>query len=140
MGAVEVVAEVSRQSPVVGYRSDPIRNERARMERAWNWSQRRWRRPALRSSRLPHRREGLGLGQTRRRIIKISRTDLGKTEWHRIPEGRSRKMPEKPSDMTSVVDLTCRKGTGPVRTERPVYVDLLPPCNHACPAGEDIQG
>jgi len=30
--------------------------------------------------------------------------------------------------------------TGSWRTERPVYVDLLPPCNHACPAGEDIQG
>ncbi len=29
---------------------------------------------------------------------------------------------------------------GPVRTRRPVYVDLLPPCNNACPAGEDIQG
>jgi NADPH-dependent glutamate synthase beta subunit-like oxidoreductase len=27
-----------------------------------------------------------------------------------------------------------------VRRERPVYVDLLPPCNNACPAGEDIQG
>jgi NADPH-dependent glutamate synthase beta subunit-like oxidoreductase len=27
-----------------------------------------------------------------------------------------------------------------VRSERPVYVDLLPPCNNACPAGEDIQG
>jgi len=26
------------------------------------------------------------------------------------------------------------------RTERPVYADHLPPCNHACPAGEDIQG
>jgi len=25
------------------------------------------------------------------------------------------------------------------RTERPVYVDNLPPCNHACPAGENIQ-
>jgi NADPH-dependent glutamate synthase beta subunit-like oxidoreductase len=28
---------------------------------------------------------------------------------------------------------------GPVRTRRPVYVDLLPPCNAACPAGENIQ-
>ena len=28
---------------------------------------------------------------------------------------------------------------GPVRTRRPVYVDLLPPCNVACPAGENIQ-
>jgi NADPH-dependent glutamate synthase beta subunit-like oxidoreductase len=27
-----------------------------------------------------------------------------------------------------------------VRSERPVYVDLLPPCNAACPAGENIQG
>jgi NADPH-dependent glutamate synthase beta subunit-like oxidoreductase len=33
-----------------------------------------------------------------------------------------------------------RARAGPVRVERPVYVDLLPPCNSACPAGEDIQG
>ncbi|MGD0437229.1 MAG: glutamate synthase, partial [Bryobacteraceae bacterium] len=25
------------------------------------------------------------------------------------------------------------------RTERPSYVDRLPPCNHECPAGENIQ-
>ena len=25
------------------------------------------------------------------------------------------------------------------RTEHPIYVDRLPPCNHACPAGENIQ-
>ena len=30
--------------------------------------------------------------------------------------------------------------TGSWRTSRPVYVDRLPPCNAACPAGEDIQG
>lgn len=29
--------------------------------------------------------------------------------------------------------------TGSWRSERPVYVDLMPPCNHACPAGENIQ-
>ncbi len=29
--------------------------------------------------------------------------------------------------------------TGTWRTERPVYVDRLPPCNHRCPAGENIQ-
>ena len=28
---------------------------------------------------------------------------------------------------------------GAVRTRRPVYVDLLPPCNAGCPAGENIQ-
>ena len=30
--------------------------------------------------------------------------------------------------------------TGSWRTQRPIYVDRLPPCNAACPAGEDIQG
>ena len=30
--------------------------------------------------------------------------------------------------------------TGSWRVERPVYVDRLPPCNNACPAGENIQG
>ena len=29
--------------------------------------------------------------------------------------------------------------TGSWRTERPVYVDRLPPCNNACPAGENCQ-
>jgi len=29
--------------------------------------------------------------------------------------------------------------TGSWRTERPVFVDRLPPCNHACPAGENCQ-
>lgn len=46
----------------------------------------------------------------------------------------------KPSDLTPVIDLTHDKGTGPVRQQRPQYVDLLPPCNHACPGGENIQG
>ena len=46
----------------------------------------------------------------------------------------------KRSDMTPAVDLTAEPGAGPARARRPVYVDLLPPCQHACPAGEDIQG
>jgi formate dehydrogenase beta subunit len=45
----------------------------------------------------------------------------------------------KPSDMTPVLDLTREKGAGPVRSVRPVYLDFLPPCNNACPAGENIQ-
>lgn len=43
------------------------------------------------------------------------------------------------TDLTPSVDLTAQPGTGPRRIRRPVYVDLLPPCNHACPAGENIQ-
>jgi len=49
-------------------------------------------------------------------------------------------MVHKPNDLTPVIDLTHDKGTGPVRQQRPQYVDMLPPCNHACPAGENIQG
>ena len=49
-------------------------------------------------------------------------------------------MSSKSKDMTPVVDLTHGKGTGPSRYRRPSYVDLLPPCNNACPAGENIQG
>lgn len=45
----------------------------------------------------------------------------------------------KRSDMTPAVDLTVERGTGPIRMRRPIYVDLLPPCNRACPAGENIQ-
>ena len=42
-------------------------------------------------------------------------------------------------DMTPVIDLTRERGAGATRHQRPVYVDLLPPCNAACPAGENIQ-
>ncbi len=48
-------------------------------------------------------------------------------------------MTGKPSDMTREPDLLHERRTGPFRTQRPVYVGLLPPCNHACPAGENIQ-
>ncbi|MDR1529458.1 MAG: NAD(P)-binding protein [Burkholderiales bacterium] len=42
-------------------------------------------------------------------------------------------------DMTTPPDLTKRKGTGPVRTKFPVWVNTMPPCNHACPAGSNVQ-
>jgi NADPH-dependent glutamate synthase beta subunit-like oxidoreductase len=41
--------------------------------------------------------------------------------------------------MTAPPDLTHERRTGPFRTQRPIYRDLLPPCNNACPAGENIQ-
>ena len=45
------------------------------------------------------------------------------------------------TDITALPDLLHgRSRAGPVRSERPVYIDLLPPCNAACPAGENIQG
>ena len=43
-------------------------------------------------------------------------------------------------DLTPLAPLgQGRLRSGPVRSHRPVYVDLLPPCNAGCPAGENIQ-
>ncbi|MGC3995305.1 MAG: NAD(P)-binding protein [Propionicimonas sp.] len=43
-------------------------------------------------------------------------------------------------DITGLPDLATEGGrVAPVRTRMPIYVDLLPPCNNACPAGENIQ-
>ncbi len=48
-------------------------------------------------------------------------------------------MSQAPRDLTRPADLRHDALTGPERERRPVYVDLLPPCNQACPAGENIQ-
>ena len=45
----------------------------------------------------------------------------------------------KPFAITLDVGSSLANKTGSWRTERPVYRDLLPPCNDACPAGENIQ-
>jgi NADPH-dependent glutamate synthase beta subunit-like oxidoreductase len=43
-------------------------------------------------------------------------------------------------DLTPLADLLGgHMRAGPVRERRPQYVDLLPPCNAGCPAGENIQ-
>ena len=49
-------------------------------------------------------------------------------------------MMEKPFAITLDVGSSLANRTGTWRTSRPLYVDRLPPCNHACPAGENIQG
>jgi NADPH-dependent glutamate synthase beta subunit-like oxidoreductase len=46
----------------------------------------------------------------------------------------------KPFAITLDAGSSLANHTGSWRTERPVYVDRLPPCNQECPAGEDIQG
>src|SRR4029079_16127037 len=45
----------------------------------------------------------------------------------------------KPFAITLDAGSSLANKTGSWRTERPVYRDLLPPCNDACPAGENIQ-
>ena len=49
-------------------------------------------------------------------------------------------MADKPFAITLDVGSSLANKTGTWRTERPVYVHRLPPCNNACPAGEDVQG
>src|SRR5262249_3665924 len=46
---------------------------------------------------------------------------------------------DKPFAITLDVGSSRANHTGAWRTERPGYVHNLPPCNHACPAGENIQ-
>ncbi|MCC0024256.1 MAG: NAD(P)-binding protein, partial [Hyphomicrobiaceae bacterium] len=49
-------------------------------------------------------------------------------------------MSTRVSDFTPAVDLTHSSSAGPVRRQKPLYVELTPPCSNACPAGEDIRG
>jgi 2-oxoacid:acceptor oxidoreductase delta subunit (pyruvate/2-ketoisovalerate family) len=45
-----------------------------------------------------------------------------------------------PFAITLDVGTSLANHTGSWRTSKPVYLDRLPPCNNACPAGENIQG
>jgi len=49
-------------------------------------------------------------------------------------------MKQKPFAITLDPGSSLANHTGSWRTYRPEYVDRLPPCNHVCPAGENIQG
>ena len=44
-----------------------------------------------------------------------------------------------PYAITLDVGSSLANKTGSWRTERPVYLDRMPPCNDACPAGENVQ-
>lgn len=46
---------------------------------------------------------------------------------------------QKPFAITLDVGSSLANHTGSWRTERPVYLSRKPPCNHQCPAGENIQ-
>ena len=59
--------------------------------------------------------------------------------WRIFANGKTMTLEKKRVEMTPVPDLRKAKRTGPDRMERPVYLDRLPPCNEACPAGENIQ-
>src|SRR5664279_794792 len=46
---------------------------------------------------------------------------------------------EHPFAITLDAGTSLANQTGSWRTSKPVYVDRMPPCNNACPAGENIQ-
>ena len=46
---------------------------------------------------------------------------------------------EHPFAITLDVATSRANHTGAWRSERPVYVNLQPPCAEACPAGEDVR-
>jgi NADPH-dependent glutamate synthase beta subunit-like oxidoreductase len=48
-------------------------------------------------------------------------------------------MKDQRDDLTRPADLHHAPFSGPLRTRRPNYRDMMPPCNDACPAGENIQ-
>ncbi len=55
-----------------------------------------------------------------------------------VADGNAAAVPRQ--DIASLPDLLhSHAGAGPVRVRRPLYLDLLPPCNAGCPAGENIQ-
>jgi hypothetical protein len=56
------------------------------------------------------------------------------------PARQGGELMDKPFAITLDPGSSLANHTGSWRTERPVYVDRLPPCNNQCPAGEDIQG
>src|SRR6516165_4580525 len=95
--------------------------------------------PGLRCYSAPGKcNEARVLRVCRRRGSFVAPCDARAAAGYRTEARREAKMP-KVRDLTPVVDLTRERGTGPTRTRRPIYVDLLPPCNNACPAGENIQ-
>jgi len=48
-------------------------------------------------------------------------------------------MSNRPFAITLDVGSSLANKTGSWRTERPLYANALPPCNDACPAGENVQ-
>ena len=59
---------------------------------------------------------------------------------HKSKTPRRRAVVDKPFAITLNIGSSLANHTGSWRNERPVYVNRLPPCNDACPAGEDVQG
>ena len=68
----------------------------------------------------------------------------GRREHRALRAARARELEATvmkiPFAITLDVGSSRANHTGSWRVERPVYVDRLPPCNDACPAGENIQG
>ena len=95
--------------------------------------------------RIPEAAEALSpiCSAIRRDVERIARiqamADHNIAEFGLLRTSEERTM-EKPFAITLDAGSSLANKTGAWRTKRPLYVDRLPPCNHACPAGENIQG
>lgn len=56
-----------------------------------------------------------------------------------LPTPQVRSEDTAPWAVTLNVGSSLANETGSWRTERPIYVSMFPPCNKACPAGENVQ-
>ena len=83
----------------------------------------------------PGRRQHQALRPERRLWI-ASRPALRHPAWTSVMEATEKNLPFA---ITLNVGSSLANKTGSWRTERAQYVDRLPPCNHACPAGENCQ-
>src|SRR5512147_1011007 len=138
-------------------RSDGARHRPTRSR----WRGRRWRRGSSRCSRpntaksRDARRSGVACRSrttsSRRSALRIcsrrSATRRASRRSRPSPTAISRRSAcwtwrrrvDKPFAITLDPGSSLANHTGSWRTMRPVYVDRLPPCNNACPAGENIQ-
>ena len=88
-------------------------------------------------SRIVGTPKGSGRELSRKSPFAVAGAVVTLPRWRSREEGE---VSELHRDLASLPDLAHgHANTGPVRERRPVYVDLLPPCNAGCPAGENIQ-
>ncbi|RUT26381.1 glutamate synthase [Asaia sp. W19] len=71
-------------------------------------------------------------------IVRLAVVQIRASEKRKNKE--SFPMTERLRDLNQALHVRTRIGVGSHRSRLPRYVSFMPPCNHACPAGENIQG
>jgi len=86
------------------------------------------------------RRGSVRHGDSRARGVAFAHCGFPTAATGRLAGTESNGVSVSRPDVAALPDLMHGSSrAGPVRERRPLYVDLLPPCNAGCPAGENIQ-